>query len=137
MLEHISHLKELLDYFTFMNDKVSSHLVAVLLPLNRLSRDLQVLIDILQFLRIIEYVTFLRVRNLNIAHRTLRMLQQNWTILIVPVEQDSISIKTLNEAVCYSLSMNLKTKHIKICFLIHLYFLSSLAVVNNYLYILH
>ncbi|KAJ8528816.1 hypothetical protein K7X08_030460 [Anisodus acutangulus] len=41
MLEHISHLKELLDYFTFMNDKVSSHLVAALLPLIRLSRDLQ------------------------------------------------------------------------------------------------
>ncbi|KAG5632934.1 hypothetical protein H5410_004651 [Solanum commersonii] len=41
MLEHISHLKELLDYFTFMNDKVSSHLVAALLPLSRLSRDLQ------------------------------------------------------------------------------------------------
>ncbi|CAN4106242.1 unnamed protein product [Withania somnifera] len=41
MLEHISHLKELLDYFTFMNDKVSSHLIAALLPLSRLSRDLQ------------------------------------------------------------------------------------------------
>uniref|UniRef100_M1ASV5 Fanconi anemia group I protein n=1 Tax=Solanum tuberosum TaxID=4113 RepID=M1ASV5_SOLTU len=41
MLEHISHLKELLDYFTFMNDKVSSHLVAALLPLSRISRDLQ------------------------------------------------------------------------------------------------
>lgn len=67
MLEHISHLKELLDYFTFMNDKVSSHLVAALLPLSRISRDLQVLIDILQFLHIIEYVTFLRLRNLNSA----------------------------------------------------------------------
>ncbi|KAK4338871.1 hypothetical protein RND71_040333 [Anisodus tanguticus] len=41
MLEHISHLEELLDYFTFMNDKVSSHLVTALLPLIRLSRDLQ------------------------------------------------------------------------------------------------
>ncbi|XP_060197754.1 uncharacterized protein LOC132626781 isoform X1 [Lycium barbarum] len=41
ILEHVSHLKELLDYFTFMNDKVSSHLVAALLPLIRLSRDLQ------------------------------------------------------------------------------------------------
>ncbi|KAJ8573884.1 hypothetical protein K7X08_010395 [Anisodus acutangulus] len=41
MLERISHLKELLDYFTFMNDKVSSHLVGALLPLIRLSRDLQ------------------------------------------------------------------------------------------------
>ncbi|KAM3358498.1 hypothetical protein P3S68_021429 [Capsicum galapagoense] len=41
MLEHVSHLKELLDYFTFMNEKVSSHLVAALLPLSRLSRDLQ------------------------------------------------------------------------------------------------
>ncbi|XP_009764707.1 uncharacterized protein [Nicotiana sylvestris] len=41
MLEHISHLKELLDYFIFMNEKVSSHLVAALLPLIRSSHDLQ------------------------------------------------------------------------------------------------
>ncbi|KAM3323921.1 Fanconi anemia group I protein [Capsicum chacoense] len=41
MLKHVSHLKELLDYFTFMNEKVSCHLVAALLPLSRLSRDLQ------------------------------------------------------------------------------------------------
>ncbi|XP_057484822.1 uncharacterized protein LOC130771247 [Actinidia eriantha] len=41
LLEHVSHLKELLDYFTFMNGKIASHLVTVLLPLIRLSRDLQ------------------------------------------------------------------------------------------------
>ncbi|VFQ70471.1 unnamed protein product [Cuscuta campestris] len=41
MLEHISHLKALLDYFTFMNGKVSSHLVTALLPLVKQSHDLQ------------------------------------------------------------------------------------------------
>ncbi|GKU85432.1 hypothetical protein SLEP1_g110 [Rubroshorea leprosula] len=41
MLEYISHLKELLDYFTFMDNKVASNLVNALLPLTRLSRDLQ------------------------------------------------------------------------------------------------
>ncbi|KAK1380281.1 Fanconi anemia group I protein [Heracleum sosnowskyi] len=40
MLEYVSHLKELLDYFTFMNGKVAIHLVAALIPLVRLSRDL-------------------------------------------------------------------------------------------------
>nr|GMD31566.1 Fanconi anemia group I protein [Ipomoea batatas] len=41
MLEHVSHLKALMDYFTFMNGKVSSHLVTALLPLIKQSRDLQ------------------------------------------------------------------------------------------------
>ncbi|XP_019158988.1 PREDICTED: Fanconi anemia group I protein homolog isoform X2 [Ipomoea nil] len=41
MLEHVSHLKALMDYFTFMNGKVSSHLVTALLPLIKQSHDLQ------------------------------------------------------------------------------------------------
>ncbi|KAL1806687.1 hypothetical protein ACET3Z_029755 [Daucus carota] len=41
MLEYVSHLKELLDYFTYMNGKVAIHLVDALLPLTRLSRDLR------------------------------------------------------------------------------------------------
>ncbi|CAK7333380.1 unnamed protein product [Dovyalis caffra] len=41
MLEHISRLKELLDYFVFMHDKVATHLVAALMPLINLSCDLQ------------------------------------------------------------------------------------------------
>ncbi|KAL2459280.1 hypothetical protein Fot_54969 [Forsythia ovata] len=41
MLDHVSHLKEMLDYFTFMHDKISSHLVTVLLPLIKISRVLQ------------------------------------------------------------------------------------------------
>ncbi|KAK9933813.1 hypothetical protein M0R45_020988 [Rubus argutus] len=32
MLEHVSRLKELLDYFTFMHGKVAAHLVTALLP---------------------------------------------------------------------------------------------------------
>lgn len=42
MLEHVSRLKELLDYFAFMHGKVAAHLVSVLLPLLKFSRDLQV-----------------------------------------------------------------------------------------------
>lgn len=117
-----------------MNVKVSSHLVAALLPVSRISRDLQVLIDLLQFLHIIKYVTFLRLKNLN-SVPDLEDLEK--AKLVVPVEQDSKSIKKLNEAVGYSLSMNIKTKHIKSCFLIHQYFLSSLPIVNCYLHILH
>ncbi|KAM1742336.1 hypothetical protein ACFX12_012349 [Malus domestica] len=41
MLEHVSRLKELLDYFAFMHGKVAAHLVSVLLPLLKFSRDLQ------------------------------------------------------------------------------------------------
>ncbi|XP_022760595.1 Fanconi anemia group I protein [Durio zibethinus] len=41
MLEHIPRLKELLDYFTFMDGKVASYLISALLPLIRFSRDLQ------------------------------------------------------------------------------------------------
>jgi Fanconi anemia group I protein len=43
MLEHVSHLKELLDYFTFMQGKVAASLVSTLLPLVKFNRDLQVL----------------------------------------------------------------------------------------------
>lgn len=42
MVEHVPRLKELLDYFTFMDGKVASYLVSALLPLIRFSRDLQV-----------------------------------------------------------------------------------------------
>ncbi|XP_042050560.1 Fanconi anemia group I protein [Salvia splendens] len=41
MLEHMSHLKEMLDYFTFMDGRISSNLVTVLLPLMKFSRNLQ------------------------------------------------------------------------------------------------
>lgn len=44
MLEHVSRLKELLDYFTFMHGKVAAQLVTALLPLIKFSRDLKVLI---------------------------------------------------------------------------------------------
>ncbi|KAL6519815.1 hypothetical protein OROMI_032709 [Orobanche minor] len=41
MLDHVSHLKEMLDYFAFMDDRISYHLVTVLLPLIKISRDLK------------------------------------------------------------------------------------------------
>ncbi|KAL7104911.1 hypothetical protein ACP275_07G012100 [Erythranthe tilingii] len=41
MLEHVSHLKEMLDYFAFMDDKISYRVVTVLLPLVKFSRDLK------------------------------------------------------------------------------------------------
>ncbi|KAI3756589.1 hypothetical protein L1987_56411 [Smallanthus sonchifolius] len=41
MLEYISHLKELIDYFGFMQSKVASHLINVLLPLIKFSHNLQ------------------------------------------------------------------------------------------------
>jgi Fanconi anemia group I protein len=46
MLEHVSRLKELLDYFTFMHGNVAAYLVTALLPLIKFSRDLQVLSSI-------------------------------------------------------------------------------------------
>lgn len=42
MLEHVSRLKELLDYFTFMHGQVAAYLVTALLPLIKSSRDLKV-----------------------------------------------------------------------------------------------
>lgn len=45
MLEHVGRLKELLDYFTFMPEKVSISLATSLLPLIKFSHDLQVLIS--------------------------------------------------------------------------------------------
>ncbi|XP_010259501.1 PREDICTED: Fanconi anemia group I protein homolog [Nelumbo nucifera] len=41
MLEHVARLKELLDYFTFMHGKVATSLIVALLPLIKLSRELQ------------------------------------------------------------------------------------------------
>ncbi|EEF45561.1 conserved hypothetical protein [Ricinus communis] len=41
MLEHVSRLKELLDYFTFMNGNVASDLVTALVPLIKFNRDLR------------------------------------------------------------------------------------------------
>ncbi|KAK8681021.1 hypothetical protein V6N13_053428 [Hibiscus sabdariffa] len=41
MLEHVPRLKELLDYFTFMDGKIAAYLVSALLPLIRFSRDLR------------------------------------------------------------------------------------------------
>ncbi|KAI4996215.1 hypothetical protein ZWY2020_046806 [Hordeum vulgare] len=41
MLEYVAHLKELLDYFAFMNDKISTGLINCILPLTKFSRDLK------------------------------------------------------------------------------------------------
>ncbi|CAN0855716.1 Fanconi anemia group I protein [Linum grandiflorum] len=41
MLGHVPRLKELLDYFTFMPGKVPTYLVAAILPIVNLSRDLR------------------------------------------------------------------------------------------------
>ncbi|XP_042516364.1 Fanconi anemia group I protein isoform X2 [Macadamia integrifolia] len=41
MLEHVTRLKELLDYFTFMHGQVATSLVTTLLPLMKFSPDLQ------------------------------------------------------------------------------------------------
>ncbi|KAK2645650.1 hypothetical protein Ddye_020845 [Dipteronia dyeriana] len=41
MLEHVPRLKELLDYFTFMDGKVAAYLVTGLLPLIKFSSDLR------------------------------------------------------------------------------------------------
>ena len=53
MLEHVSRLKELLDYFTFMHGKVATYLVTALLPLIKSSHDLQV--NIFSCLRLLIY----------------------------------------------------------------------------------
>lgn len=42
VLEHVSRLKELLDYFTFVRGNVASYLVAALAPLFKFNRDLRV-----------------------------------------------------------------------------------------------
>lgn len=42
MLEYVHHLKELLDYFTFMEGTISCFLVSAVIPLVKFSRDLQV-----------------------------------------------------------------------------------------------
>lgn len=47
MLEHVSRLKEFLDYFTFMHGKIAICFVTALLPLIKFSRDLQVFIFLL------------------------------------------------------------------------------------------
>ncbi|GAB2211102.1 hypothetical protein Droror1_Dr00016393 [Drosera rotundifolia] len=41
MSEHVSRLKDLLDYFTFMDGDTATHLISALSPLTKLSRDLQ------------------------------------------------------------------------------------------------
>ncbi|GAB2295219.1 hypothetical protein Dimus_029394 [Dionaea muscipula] len=41
MLEHVSRLKDLLDYFSFMNNNIATYLITALLPLTKFSRDLQ------------------------------------------------------------------------------------------------
>uniref|UniRef100_A0A453I489 Fanconi anemia group I protein n=1 Tax=Aegilops tauschii subsp. strangulata TaxID=200361 RepID=A0A453I489_AEGTS len=41
MLEYVAHLKELLDYLPFMNDKISTGLINCILPLTKFSRDLK------------------------------------------------------------------------------------------------
>lgn len=41
MLEYVAHLKELLDFFAFMNDKVSTGLINCSLPLTKFNHDLK------------------------------------------------------------------------------------------------
>ncbi|KAF0913605.1 hypothetical protein E2562_023716 [Oryza meyeriana var. granulata] len=41
LLEYIAHLKELLDYFAFLNDKISTGLINCILPLTKFSHDLK------------------------------------------------------------------------------------------------
>ncbi|KAL8484955.1 hypothetical protein ACS0TY_027311 [Phlomoides rotata] len=41
MLDHVAHLKEMLDYFAFMDDRIAYDLVTVLLPLIKFNHDLQ------------------------------------------------------------------------------------------------
>nr|CAD1833283.1 unnamed protein product [Ananas comosus var. bracteatus] len=41
MLDHVAHLKELLDYFTFMHEKTATDLINGILPLVKFSHDLQ------------------------------------------------------------------------------------------------
>ncbi|CAM8915143.1 unnamed protein product [Rhodiola kirilowii] len=41
LLEHCSRLKDLLDYFTYMHGDVASNLITILLPLIKISRELQ------------------------------------------------------------------------------------------------
>lgn len=47
MMEHVSCLKELLDYFTIMHGKIATCLVTALLPLIKFSQDVQVFIFLL------------------------------------------------------------------------------------------
>lgn len=49
MLDHVAHLKELLDYFTFMHEKTATDLINGILPLVKFSHDLQVLAPVLYF----------------------------------------------------------------------------------------
>lgn len=51
MLEYVSRMKELLDYFTFMHGKTSIRLVKAILPLVKYSHDLQVWILLLYYLK--------------------------------------------------------------------------------------
>ncbi|CAM0873122.1 unnamed protein product [Alopecurus aequalis] len=41
MEEYVAHLKELLDYFSVMNDKISTGLINCILPLTKFNRDLK------------------------------------------------------------------------------------------------
>ncbi|KAM0872501.1 hypothetical protein ACQ4PT_038685 [Festuca glaucescens] len=41
MVEYVAHLKELLDYFAFINDKISTGLINCILPLTKFNRDLK------------------------------------------------------------------------------------------------
>lgn len=50
MLDYVHHLKELLDYFTFMEGNISCFLVSAIIPLIKFSRDLQVKVYMLHIL---------------------------------------------------------------------------------------
>ncbi|WCJ23472.1 Fanconi anemia group I protein [Euphorbia peplus] len=79
MLEHVSRLKELLDYFTFMHGNVSSYLVAALVPLIKFNRDLR------------DYTILVVRKAMFRQEETIRLAATNAIISIVLAEKQSNS----------------------------------------------
>ncbi|KAI3936391.1 hypothetical protein MKW98_000665 [Papaver atlanticum] len=77
MLEHVGRLKELLDYFTFMNAQTASSLVTALLPLVKLSRDLQ------------DYIILVVRKAMFRREETVRLAATNAIIDLILVENES------------------------------------------------
>ncbi|OVA13446.1 Fanconi anemia group I protein [Macleaya cordata] len=77
MLEHAGRLKELLDYFTFMHGQTSSSLVTALLPLIKLSRDLQ------------DYIILVVRKAMFRREETVRLAATNAIINLILVESQS------------------------------------------------
>ncbi|KAI3896837.1 hypothetical protein MKX03_028343 [Papaver bracteatum] len=77
MLEHVGRLKELLDYFTFMNAQTASSLVTALLPLVKLSRDLQ------------DYIILIVRKAMFRREETVRLAATNAIFDLILVENES------------------------------------------------